>query len=260
MSAVLLLLAPGVSISIGNAWDDADGALRNDRSFTLISHSVEPGPASAKELTARFTTEQLALLEKLNRSDAAHMARLKALVVPDRWDLPEVAYSPLPLTYNEFQGYPKALVVYLPGQVFGAYEYGMLARWGPISSGAASNPTPEGLFHLNWKSPGRHSTDNAEWYMRWYFNFDNRAGRAFHAYSLPGHPASHTCVRLLSRDALWLYDWGESWTLDERGWNVLHPGTPVLIVGQYQFDAPPPWHSPEWLEQHIALPDFANIW
>jgi hypothetical protein len=77
--------------------------------------------------------------------------------------------------------------------------------------------------------------------MKWYYNFHNKRGLALHELELPGRPASHACVRLLARDARWIYDWGEGWTLDEPGWSVLEPGTPLWILGTYDFSAPPPW-------------------
>jgi hypothetical protein len=138
--------------------------------------------------------------------------------------------------------------------MFGAYESGRLMRWGPVSSGAGTGPTPEGLFHLNWRAVGHTSTINPDWFMRWYFNFDNRRGLALHQFLLPGHPASHGCVRLLERDASWLFEWGEAWTLDAGEVHVLRAGTPVLIIGPYDFDAPPPWRSPEWLARGVTLP------
>jgi hypothetical protein len=61
------------------------------------------------------------------------------------------------------------------------------------------------------------------------------------------------CVRLLARDAIWIHDWGDGWTLDRRG-EIFERGTPLLIVGQYDFDAPPPWRSLEYLSQGIRLP------
>ena len=42
--------------------------------------------------------------------------------------------------------------------------------------------------------------------MNWCFNFHNLRGLAFHEYSLLGRPASPACVRLLERDAMWLYN------------------------------------------------------
>ena len=61
----------------------------------------------------------------------------------------------------------------------------------------------------------------------------NARGVSFHLFDLPGYPASHACVRLLLRDAQWLYGWGEQWKLDETGRVVVVTGTPVLILGTY---------------------------
>ncbi len=203
-----------------------------------ISYHVEPAPA---DLAGRFTASQVALLEKLNRADRGHLPRLDRLIVPDRWEADELEYSPFPREVGELAGYPKALIVHQPLQVFGAYENGRLVRWGPVSSGREAHPTPGGAFHLNWRSRGRHSTIDPDWYMKWYFNFHNTRGLALHQYALPGHPASHACVRLLERDARWIYGWGEGWRVDERGWELREPGTPLWILGRYDFGAPPPW-------------------
>jgi hypothetical protein len=207
-----------------------------------------------KELRQQLGADRLALLEKLNRADVAHLRRLPALVMPTSEDNDELRHSPFPLTYGWASGFPKAIVVHLPSQAFGAYEQGSLVRWGPISSGSAKAPTPSGLFHLNWKSRGRQSSENPAWFLRWYFNFERKRGIAFHQHPLPGRPVSHACVRLLERDAIWLYEWGERRVLDKQG-NVVAPGTPVLILGQYDHDAPPPWRSLDWLAAGVALPE-----
>jgi lipoprotein-anchoring transpeptidase ErfK/SrfK len=209
---------------------------------------------SSAAVLSKATAEQLAILEDLNRVDLAHMKRTAPIVIPREWIYEDTAYSPLPLTSSWAAGFSKALIVHQPSQVFGGYEGGRLIRWGPVNSGRASHPTPSGLHHLNWKSPGRSSTIDPDWYMPWYFNFHNQRGLAFHEYALPGYPASHACVRLLERDAKWLFEWGEVWKLDEPGWQVIDSGTPVWIIGQYDFDAPPPWRSLEWLARKITLP------
>jgi hypothetical protein len=215
---------------------------------------LEQRTAASPAVQKLYTASQIALLEKLNRADSLHLNRLKFLVAPDRWDLDELAYSPLPQRYDSGGHNGKCLVIYLPGQIFGAYEYGRLVRWGPVSSGRRQRPTPPGLFHLNWKSEGRHSTVDPQWYMRWYFNFNNREGRALHAYAMPGYPASHACIRLLERDAVWLFGWGDSWRLAPDGMRVTEPGTPVFIVGEYEFGALPPWRSIAWWSKAVGLP------
>jgi hypothetical protein len=219
---------------------------------TDIVYEVESRGAHAERLSDRFSKEQLALLEKLNRADVAHLERLSQLVVPTLWT-DELNYSVLPVHHAAAGPYPTYLVVYVPGQVFGAYEFGRLVRWGPVSTGTRSGQTPQGAFFLNWRSTGRVSTIDPDWFLRWYFNFDSREGLAFHEYALPGYPASHGCIRLLERDAIWLFDWGQGWTLDLEGARVLKHGTPVAIVGQYDFDAPPPWRSRSWLTHRVDL-------
>jgi hypothetical protein len=218
------------------------------------AYRVEPMTGGWLELRRRFNHTQLARLEKLNRRDLQHLGRSRSLVVPEPWDLDELAYSPLPAEYPAVAAHPKFLLVHQPMQVFGAYESGRLVRWGPVSTGRRSRLTPVGLFHLNWRSPGRHSTVDPEWYMRWYFNFDNKRGLSLHEYELPGYAASHACVRLLARDARWLFDWGEEWQLSEDGHTVIKPGTPLLIVGTFAFGEEPPWMVPERLAQRIELP------
>ncbi len=95
---------------------------------------------------------------------------------------------------------------------------------------------------------------SGEWRLNWYFNFHNFRGLAFHEFDLPGVPASHACVRLLARDAMWIYQWGDSWVLDAAG-QLAQRGTPVVIVGQYAFDAEKPWLSLEYWARPIVLPE-----
>ena len=217
------------------------------------AYRIEPPPADARTLDSRFEPSQIEILEMLNRADRAHLPKLDALVVPVDWLTP-LAYAPFPQRYDWRADAGKVLVIHQPGQAFAAYESGVLVRWGPVSTGREKLPTPSGLLHLNWRSRGRHSTVDPDWYMPWYFNIHNERGISIHQYALPGYPASHACVRMLERDAQWLFEWGETWTLDERGWNVLDHGTPVPVVGCYAFDQPPPWRSLDWLAQGITLP------
>jgi len=218
-----------------------------------------PLPRDPAALRKEFTPAQLAVMEKLNRRDLAHLLRqeppVPGLVVPLNWpaadDVTEL--SPLPYTFPWAEGYPKAIVVHQPWQVFGAYESGKLVRWGPVSSGRKDTPTPSGVFFLTWRSKGRYSTDNAAWFLAWYFNFINERGVSFHQFDLPGYAASHACVRLLERDAKWLYDWGGQWTLDNSKRNIVTNGTPVLIVGEYNHRGPAPWVDVTALGTRIVL-------
>ena len=228
----------------------ADGVLQK----YAITYRIEPVRGDGSDLDQRFTSQQLALLEKLNRADVDHLRRLPALVVPDTWLDDDLAYSPLPRAYPAGNRLRRLIVVHQPGQVFGAYAYGALTRWGPVSTGRKTHLTPAGIFHLKWRARRHISTFNPEWVMDWTFNFDSQLGLAFHRHDLPGQPASHACVRLLERDAQWLFNWGDAWTLDEGGTRVLKAGTPVFIIGEYRFDDDPPWQSLEWLARSVVLP------
>ena len=218
-------------------------------------YRFEPPPKTAAELDRRFTPEQIDVLEMLNRRDRVHLLRIEpsspGLLAPSEWSDDPLAYSPFPRDWPAAEALPKALVVDQPMQAFAAYERGRLVRWGPVSTGRKETPTPEGAFNLTWRTRRRRSTDNDEWLLEWYFNFVNERGVSFHLYELPGRPASHACVRLLLRDAQWLYGWGDQWSLDDDR-RLMVPGTPVWIAGTYDFSAAPPWLSSS--RPSIALP------
>jgi hypothetical protein len=224
-------------------------------SHAAVTYRVEP--LAAGELVKRFAPAQLGVLEKLNRRDLEHLARLTEIVVPQAWPPggidDDLAFSPLPADWPWAVSLPKALIVHQPAQVFGAYEYGRLVRWGPVSTGRKETPTPAGSFNLTWRAKSRRSTDNDAWLLKWYFNFINSRGISFHEFDLPGAAASHACVRLLTRDAMWIYDWGERWVLSPDRKTVATPGTPVVVQGVVDFKNPTPWTSPTWWQTPLTL-------
>ena len=225
---------------------------------TNTPYRIEPRPKTAAELASRFTPAQIDVLEMLNRRDRAHLVRadppVPGIIVPVAWLDDPLAYSPFPQTWPAAEPHGKAIVVHQAMQAFGAYERGRLVRWGPVSTGRRETATPEGSFNLTWRARSRRSTDNEDWLLEWYFNFVNERGVSFHLFDLPGYPASHACVRLLLRDAQWLYGWGEQWSLDDSRREVMMPGTPVLIVGVYPFGSPPAWLSLDALATPLTLP------
>ena len=208
-------------------------------------------PAAQKQ----FTPAQIATLEKLNRRDREHLSRLGEVIAPEVWLDDELRYSPMPMTWAWAEPIAKVIVVHQPSQVFGAYEFGKLVKWGPVSTGREESATPSGVFNLTWRAKSRRSTDNQAWLLNWYFNFINERGISFHEFELPGRAASHACVRLLTRDAIWVYGWGQEWVLSANKRRVTTPGTPVVILGVVDFAAPPPWLSLEWWKTKIVLPD-----
>lgn len=219
---------------------------------------IQPQPTTDKELRDRFTPSQIDLLEKLNRRGREHLIRTEppvpGIVVPATWQEDELVYSPLPREWPASSAHEKYVVVHQPFQVFGAYEFGRLVRWGPVSTGRKETPTPAGAFNLTWRSRKRTSTDSDAWVLEWYFNFVNARGISFHQFDLPGYAASHACVRMLKRDAQWLYGWGVQWKLSADQRSVDVPGTPVLVLGEYSHGAAPPWVSVAALRTRIELP------
>jgi L,D-transpeptidase catalytic domain len=209
-----------------------------------VIHSRTGAPKTAASPLDALTPEQLGVLEKLNRVNASRLKRLSTVVIPATWIEDENAYSPFPQEWSWAADKPKAIVVDQTAQAFGAYEYGRLVRWGPVSTGSYGQ-TPAGLFHLSWRSRGHSSSIDPSWYLEWYFNFIPSRGIAFHKYSLPGQAASHGCVRMLERDSQWLYEWGDP---PRKGVK----GTPVVVLGCP--DRNKQWSTASFLQQRISLP------
>ena len=246
---------PSSPVEASVATDGSAAAPSITSALTGVSYLIETRapragvrPVSTRTVTtpetttsvASLTPQQRGIVEKLNRVDGSRVQRLSTVVVPATWVDDELAYSPFPQTYGWAADKPKALVVDQSGQAFAAYEYGRLVRWGPVSTGEGGK-TPSGLFNLSWRSRGHRSSVDPAWYLEWYFNFIPSRGIAFHKYSLPGQAASHGCVRMLERDAQWLYEWGEA------------KNTAVLVLNCP--DATKPWQSSDFLTRGISLPD-----
>ncbi|MCL6494320.1 MAG: L,D-transpeptidase [Ignavibacterium sp.] len=194
-----------------------------------------------KFLIEEYDTIGAKIILALNRLDERFIRKPDSIVVPDTIINDKLLYSPFPKHLALLVSVKKILLVDQRIQAFAAYEFGNLVNWGPTSTGKKSTPTPNGLFHTNWKSKKTISTDNAEWILKWYFNLENFRGVSLHQYELPGYPASHACVRLLEEDAFWIYNWAEQWILTKDEEFVIAYGTPVIIYGEYNFKGVKPW-------------------
>jgi len=199
------------------------------------------GPRSVSALRKQLGAGAFLLVLKINRLDLEHVRQGDSLMVPDTpGDV--LALSAFPQRVStELSAAARLLVVSRRVQAFAAYENGALVRWGPTSTGRKETPTPAGLYHTNWRSRLRQSSDNAQWMLPWLWNFENQRGVSFHQFDLPGFPASHACVRLLEEDARWIYDWAEPWILSDDRRSIIAYGTPVVVFGDYAYEAPPPW-------------------
>lgn len=211
-----------------------------DPSIRYRSVLIE-GPQTVAALRKELGRDGFLHVLKVNRLDLEHVRQGDTLVVPDRVDDP-LLLSPLPRTLPvDLSPAARVIVVSRRVQAFAAYENGALVRWGPTSTGRRETPTPPGLYHANWRAKLRRSSDNPQWLLPWLVNFENSRGISFHQFDLPGYPASHACVRLLEDDARWMFDWIEQWVLSEDRRTIVLHGTPVIVFGDYAYDAPPPW-------------------
>lgn len=190
---------------------------------------------------AKFNKAQKDIIFAINRIDGGRLRPGAKLVIPDTLVKDLLKYAPFPEIFEILAPIPKVLLISQRIQGFALYENGMLIKWGPVSSGKKSTPTPNGLHYANYKSLRKISTVNQAWIMPYYFNFMNFYGVGLHEYDLPGYPASHACVRLYKEDAQFIYDWAEQWKLDKSGQTIHKNGTPFMVFGEYDYKNPYPW-------------------
>lgn len=197
----------------------------------IINHQDSAITAFAK----KYSEEEIHLILALNRLDFKNRWRADTLVVPDKIEKDFNLYSPFPKKISLARNIRKLALFSYPIHAYALYENGNLIKWGPTSMGKKTSPTKIGLGFTNWKKKIAISTSNSEWKLRWNFNVFNFQGIGWHQYDLPGFHASHSCMRLLEKDAFWMYSWGEQWILGEKGTKILAKGTPVIIFGEPNF-------------------------
>lgn len=188
-----------------------------------------------------YSKAQKEIIAALNRLDISRLSVGRYLVIPDTFYAQLLRYAPFPARLAMADSIPQLILVSLRVQAFAMYENGILIRWGPVSTGKQSTPTPPKLYYCNYKSKRKISTVSDEWIMPWYFNIDNFNGIGLHQFTLPGYPASHTCIRMYEEDAQFNFHWSRQWQLS--GDSVVKHGTPVIIFGTYHFDRIKPWRN-----------------
>lgn len=250
ITAILLLAAvvqckdkPATNSKTSNHSDSADKEylVPQKGDFTYAAFVMKGNDSLVRNFRKELTGAKLKTILTLNRVDENNFTDKDTLVVPDKFDDNLLAYSPFPYQLPVFKEVKKIAIFSYPIQAFGLYENGNLVKWGATSMGSKKHPTPTGLYFTNWKGEETISTQDDEWILRWNFNVQNEKGIAWHQYSLPGYPASHSCMRLLESDAKWMYEWAKQWVLDETGNEPIAKGTPVIVYGSYTFGGRSPW-------------------
>ncbi|MEO7309043.1 MAG: L,D-transpeptidase [Chitinophagaceae bacterium] len=215
--------------------DSAPAIERVEVDYKLISPKD-----SIKKVLAGLDSAQKNIVCAVNRVDAQNISRLDTIVMPLNLKEPLFQYLPYPFAVPYLKDLHKIIFFSYPAQVFGAYENGNLVYTGQTNMGRQKDPTPTGLFYTNWKAEKTISTVNDEWELKWNFNIQNDSGIGFHQYSLPGYPASHSCLRLTEKDAQYLYNWADQWEIKGTD-SILAHGTPVIVFGTYPFGNAKPW-------------------
>ncbi|MEA2684828.1 MAG: hypothetical protein QOE93_23 [Actinomycetota bacterium] len=150
------------------------------------------------------------------------------------------------------RGGPNRVEVDLGRQILFLYQGGSLTRIVPVSTGSEERfcsegycryaVTPRGAYTVYRVASGWETGPLGDLYNPLYFN----GGIAFHgAYSVPGYPASHGCVRLPMNAAEWFPD------IVGNGWPVFVSGGVGDEIGPAVPEAPP---EPEAPGPTITLP------
>jgi hypothetical protein len=203
----------------------------------VVSYTLE----NTKEwLQKNESAANLEIALAVNRTDKEFFTKMDSVIIPMDMSGDIAFYLPFPVQVPYLEDVDKIIFFSYPTQTFAAYENGILTYTGPTNMGRKKDPTPTGLFFTNWKAEKTTSTFDDEWELLWNFNIENKKGVGFHQYDLPGYPASHSCLRLHEKDAKDLYEWADQWVLADEE-NVKFKGTPVIVFGSYNFDAPKPW-------------------
>ena len=102
-------------------------------------------------------------------------------------------------------GEPIMAIVSLRSQRITVYDADGWIMRAPVSSGQAGRETPAGIFSVIQKDAEHHSNLYDDAYMP-HMQRLTWSGIALHGGPLPGHPASHGCIRLPYDFAAHLFD------------------------------------------------------
>jgi lipoprotein-anchoring transpeptidase ErfK/SrfK len=141
-------------------------------------------------------------------------------------DVPEVAPPPTPVppaptaipapaeTWEVDEA--RWIDVDLSDQTLTAYENGVSVRTTLVSSGLPGTPTPTGQFRIwikfrsdDMEGPGYYIEDVP--YVMYFYKGYGLHGVTWHGNF--GHPMSHGCVNLPTKEAEWLFNWADVGTL-----------------------------------------------
>ncbi len=148
--------------------------------------------------------EHWEIIKKVNRIDEKHLITGRTILLPLETDS-LTDFSPVPKIIISDKEAERSINVFLDAQYFGAYEYGNLVFWGPVSSGKTGHQTPIGTYKALWKAK-KYRSKKYDSDMPYSVNFSH-IGYFIHEQALPGKAASKGCVRTLKEDAEKIFSW-----------------------------------------------------
>jgi lipoprotein-anchoring transpeptidase ErfK/SrfK len=101
---------------------------------------------------------------------------------------------------------PLVIAISINKQTMKIYDTNGFFAETPVSTGMRGHPTPMGVFSVVQKEKLHHSNIYSGAPMP-YMQRITWSGIAMHAGVLPGHPASHGCIRMPAAFALKMYGW-----------------------------------------------------
>src|SRR5271168_2684382 len=143
---------------------------------------------------------------------------------------------------------PLQIIISTADQQISLYDNGALIARSSVSTGVQGHPTPLGVFSVISKERWHRSNIYSGAPMP-YMQRITWSGIALHAGVVPGHPASHGCIRLTNDFAVRL------WHLTKRGTRVIiaHDDVqPVEITNPHLFEPKAVSGSPEFQTATVA--------
>ena len=167
--------------------------------------------------------------QKRQRAHTKHKSRPKG--ESQRQRVPKSNKSEPKAKSQEVAKGPLQIIISIADQRISVYDDGTLIARSSVSTGVQGHPTPVGVFSIIGKELWHRSNIYSAAPMP-YMQRITWSGIALHAGVLPGHPASHGCIRLANDFAIRL------WRLTKRGTRVIiahHDVQPVQIASPRLF-------------------------
>ncbi|MEH2492188.1 L,D-transpeptidase [Bradyrhizobium sp. AZCC 2230] len=143
---------------------------------------------------------------------------------------------------------PLQIIISITDQRVSLFDNGALIARSSVSTGTQGHPTPLGVFSVISKERWHRSNIYSAAPMP-YMQRITWSGIALHAGVVPGHPASHGCIRLKNDFAIRL------WHLTKRGTRVIiarDDVQPVEITNPHLFEPKAVSGSPEFQTATVA--------